>query len=273
MKLYFALASNKPDNEAIFESSSQNYLFSYHYYKTELQKSRIIDWGLIDNKDLFLDSGAFSAFTLKKEINIDEYIEYIKDLDVKIYANLDVIGDSEATVENELYMKSKDLTPLPVFHLGEPIYYLDRILNSNCSYFALGGMVQSQNLDGWLVNVWEHIYRKRPNIKVHGFGLTNINLMIKYPWYSCDSSSWASGVRFGRFSEWNPIKGLFIQKEVKEIFNKNGIDYENREPIINEKRQFIIKEQVNQFLEAEKWVNIKASSFDYNYLKQQTKLF
>jgi hypothetical protein len=29
-----------------------------------------------------------------------------------------------------------------------------------------------------------------PKVKVHGFGLTNIQLLFRYPWYSVDSTSW-----------------------------------------------------------------------------------
>jgi hypothetical protein len=273
MKLYFALNGSYKDNKPILDSTSGNFLFSYHYFKSEKKRKDLIDWGVLDLENSFLDSGAFSAFSLGKTINLDDYIEYIKKTKVKIYANLDVIGDSEATVKNERYMKEKGLNPLPVFHLGEPINYLDLILDSECTYFALGGMVQSQNLDAWLISVWEHIYRKRPDIKVHGFGMTNFDLILKYPWYSCDSSSWASGVRFGRFSEWDSCRSRLKQISVKEAFNKNDIDYEENEPIINEKRFFIISKQIEHFLRAEKWINSKMDSFDYNYLTQQTKLF
>ena len=46
----------------------------------------------------FLDSGAFSAFTQGAEIDIQEYIEFIKEHKdyLEAYANLDVIGDAEA---------------------------------------------------------------------------------------------------------------------------------------------------------------------------------
>jgi hypothetical protein len=30
----------------------------------------------------------------------------------------------------------------------------------------------------------------RPKIKTHGFGVTSLHLMMRYPWYSCDSTSW-----------------------------------------------------------------------------------
>ena len=47
--------------------------------------------------ELFLDSGAFSAFTQKVTIDIQEYIAFIKEHEdiIDVYANLDVIGMPE----------------------------------------------------------------------------------------------------------------------------------------------------------------------------------
>ena len=44
--------------------------------------------------ELFLDSGAFSAWSQKIEINIQDYISFIKEHEdvIDIYANLDELG-------------------------------------------------------------------------------------------------------------------------------------------------------------------------------------
>jgi hypothetical protein len=36
-----------------------------------------------------------------------------------------------------------------------------------------------------------------PKFKVHGFGLTSLKLMLRYPWYSVDSTSWVMTGRMG----------------------------------------------------------------------------
>ena len=76
---------------------------------------------------LFLDSGAFSAYTLGIEINIYEYIEFIKQHKniIDMYANLDVIATgntlndkkyaAEKTLQNQKIMEEAGLSPLPVF--------------------------------------------------------------------------------------------------------------------------------------------------------------
>ena len=91
---------------------------------------------------LFLDSGAYSAFTQDIEINIDDYIQYIKDNRAHIsqYASLDVIGDEQATLDNYKHMKEHDLEPIPTYHYGDKIKYLEYYLSNN-DYIALGGLV------------------------------------------------------------------------------------------------------------------------------------
>ena len=53
--------------------------------------------------------------------------------------------------------------------------------------------ISSPQLFKWLDRIWgDHLTNSdgTPKIKVHGFGLTAIPLMERYPWYSVDSSSW-----------------------------------------------------------------------------------
>ena len=163
-----------------------------------------------------LDSGAFSAFSKGVVINLDEYISFIKEHEdiLEVYANLDVIGDPEGTLKNQKYMESKGLKPLPTFHYGEPIKYLKYYLD-HYDYIALGGMVPipTDKLVVWLDELFsEYLCDKKglPVVKVHGFGMTVISLMIRYPWYSVDSTSWVLTGRFG---------GVLIPKKVGGQYN------------------------------------------------------
>jgi hypothetical protein len=153
--------------------------------------------------NLFLDSGAFSAFTKNITIDIQEYIAFIKENQdvIEVYANLDVIGDPAGTLENQNIMEAAALNPLPCFHYGEDIQYLKYYL-SKYDYLALGGMVPISTADliPWLDTLFsEHICGADglPKVKIHGFGLTSLKLMLRYPWYSVDSTSWVMTGRMG----------------------------------------------------------------------------
>lgn len=150
--------------------------------------------------DLFLDSGAFSAMTQGVSINLEDYIQFIKENEhvIDVYANLDVIGDAAATWKNQRIMEKTGLHPLPCFHYGDDIKWLEKYLQYD--YLALGGMVKTPNLIPWLDNLWQKYLTDEngmPKIKVHGFGLTSLKLMLRYPWYSVDSTSWVVTGRMG----------------------------------------------------------------------------
>lgn len=165
------------------------------------------------NVDVFLDSGAFTAWTKRVEIDIQKYIEFIKqNQDVlTVYANLDVISpdrfsmgtkeSAEKTLRNQKIMEEAGLSPLPVFHIGEPFEYFEYYIN-HYDYIGLGGMVGKprRTLDTWLDVVFrQYICDERgyPKVKVHGFGLTSVLLMVKYPWYSVDSATWIKAAIVG----------------------------------------------------------------------------
>lgn len=152
---------------------------------------------------MVLDSGAYSAKTQGAQIDIDEYIAYIKYnmSSLYAYAALDVIGNAEASYDNLKYMESKGLNPWPVFHYREPFHYLEEYV-ANYEYIALGGMVgEIKSLTDWLDFVWsEHLTDDKgfATTKVHGFGLSSVPALIRYPWESADSTSWVLVGSFGK---------------------------------------------------------------------------
>ena len=151
---------------------------------------------------LFLDSGAFSADSQGTPIVLDDYMEYIKLHHDKltVWANLDVIGDAEASWENQRIMEEEGIGGLPVYHIEDDIEYLYRCLDYD--YFCLGGMAggasMRQRMD--FLDICFNIIcdsEGRPTSKVHGFGMAAPQLLARYPFYSYDSSSWVSYGRFG----------------------------------------------------------------------------
>lgn len=151
---------------------------------------------------LFLDSGAYSAFTKNIQIDIYEYIDFIKKHSaiIDIYANLDVIGDAEATWKNQRIMEKAGLNPIPTFHLKEDFSYLDRYIQFY-DYIALGGIAQAgRSASNWMDMCFDRICNtpnRLPKCKVHGFAVTSLKLMLRYPWWSVDSTSWVITSRVG----------------------------------------------------------------------------
>ena len=186
MKIYFAGMASFINTFKIIGIPKVNILESYYYMKKYNELNILID----SSENFFLDSGAFSAWSQNEQINIDEYIEFIKLHNVKIYAVLDVIGNPDKTMENQKYMEEKGLNPIPCFHYGEDYRYLDYYC-SKYDYIALGGMVPIATKD--LINWLDVVFSKYPNQKFHGFGMTTFSILDRYDWYSVDSTAYLSG--------------------------------------------------------------------------------
>lgn len=153
---------------------------------------------------IWMDSGAFSAFTLGAVQSLPEYCAWLKRHAQYIdhYAVLDVIGSADGTWDNQRRMEDLGVSPVPCFHYGEDPKWLVKYLERGDKYIALGGMVpiSSAQLKPWLDELWSHYLtdaRGQPTIAVHGFGLTTFDLMERYPWFSVDSSSWLQSGAFG----------------------------------------------------------------------------
>jgi hypothetical protein len=189
-------------------------LESYHYingerYTTMIRRDK--------PRKIFLDSGAYSAFSKGAKIHLDRYAEYIErnqDI-IQFCANLDDLArDKEAAAKNSAdnlkeleKLVPKGMYVMPVYHCREDPKWLRAIIGKY-EYIALGGMVPESSafLRVWLDEVWgKYLVDKKgePTIKVHGFGLTAFDLMQRYPWYSVDSTSWVLTGRFGSILTWS----------------------------------------------------------------------
>ena len=187
-----------PDVEKQSREQVVNYLESYHYIK----KQSYVDKVRSDGKKVFLDSGAFSAFTKGVDVSLPDYCTYIQEHDDIIERSdgtvlasvLDAIGDPLKTWQNQQAMERLGVTPLPCFHYGEDERYLEDYINKY-DYITLGGMVPVNNkvLKIWLDRIWEKYLidgAGRPRLKVHGFGVMTEVFLKAYPWFSVDSSTW-----------------------------------------------------------------------------------
>ena len=142
----------------------------------------------------FLDSGAFTAWSKGVRISLKKYMEFIeKNHDmITAYANLDAIGDVERTWKNQAKMEHAGFKPLPIYHTEDPPEYLQKCI-AEYDHFCLGGMARGYGaearktfLDKWFKEICT-TPEEFPVAKIHGFGLTDLELMLRYPWHSVDS--------------------------------------------------------------------------------------
>lgn len=214
MKIYMAgkyengLASYMLDKSFMYRGFYKKHfvktpiLASYHY----IQSGAIIPAIEALEDRIFLDSGAYSMFTLGVKVDFKAYAEFIKRYSHVICAasNMDYIGASseQLTWDNQRRLEDLGVKVHPVHHARDDDKWLQFYIDKGYKYILLGGMVpeSTKYLTQWLDRVWGNILtddKGKPLVKVHGFGLTGDALMRRYPWYSVDSTTWLMVASFG----------------------------------------------------------------------------
>jgi hypothetical protein len=168
---------------------------------------------------LFLDSGAYGAWSRGEDIEIKDYIRYCKDNAHLIHqlVNLDVIpgkfgrrNNTQLEVEesarksyvNQQKLKDAGLKPIPVIHQGERMQWLEAYLKDGETYIGLSPskFVRVKDQMAWLNSVFNIITDKdgRPLVRTHGFAATSFRLLVSYPWRSVDSTTWSLTPGYGQ---------------------------------------------------------------------------
>lgn len=212
---------------------------------------------------LFIDSGAFSAWTKGKAIDIDEYINFINTYKeyFTVCASVDSIpGEARTTYtataeqvaesakktwDNFLYMRAKMDNPdilLCTFHCGESWEVLEKILSYQdehgfIKYIAFGGLVgKSEAIIKTFFEKAFHIVKNspNPNVNIHAFGMTRFSYLEEYPFTSADSTSWLQAAGYGNIIIGTKTIYLSDKQLLSDdnILNKNTALKEDIEKII-----------------------------------------
>lgn len=199
-----AYGGAKLEMEALQNPNLQPSLLNSYWYRKGLESTR----GKIFFSDYVLDSGAFSAKHAGAKIDLDEFIDYCKNVAMKdpkcteIYA-LDVIGDHVQSLKNAEKMWNEGVPAIPCWHIGEPLTALKHIAKTYPK-IAIGGFTTIRGSGGakteWAVKCMKLIWP----VKVHAFGCAEEKTLMAAPFHSADASSWST--RPQRFGQWKSIK-------------------------------------------------------------------
>ena len=153
---------------------------------------------------VMVDSGAYSAFTLGKSIDLDEYVKYLLDhedyIDTAII--LDVIGDEKGTIDNYKYMEKAGVQNMMCVLQGN--------LWSSLNAFREAGMPKDQYIGvgnpAWYIKRGfeqeADMMRIAFDYKVHGLAKGSYDHFKSGRFESIDSSSWGANTRYRSGSYW-----------------------------------------------------------------------
>jgi hypothetical protein len=155
-----------------------------------------------------LDSGAYSGWTRGREVDLDAYIRFAKynERHVDHYVTLDVIPGrngrrdkspeaveqaAQQSYRNHCAIKDAGLHPIPVYHMDEPVKWLEQMIADGEKYIALSPSLRARRKEiaRWLRFCFKHV---PPRCKVHGLGLTSASLIgrWRHRLASVDSATW-----------------------------------------------------------------------------------
>lgn len=237
MKVYAALAEVKYRGP-LFNRMQYPYILSSFAYNKALP--------LLDYKpeEVTLDSGAFTAWSVGKQVDIDAYKDWALGLSLQYpnvrCINLDVIPGVKGrnstkaeriegmkrSVENADYLRAAGLRIMEVFHQDEPIEFLDLLLSrlpegevlclSPRNDVSLKAKAEWQRA---LLKYMLDRYGVENFPKTHGLAVTSKKLCLEFPYFSVDSSSYASPAMYGRVTT----------HEGKTVSSKEFIGFDVRE--------------------------------------------
>src|SRR5512136_392524 len=137
--------------------------------------------------NILLDSGAFSAYKRKQNVDFKEYCAFVKDppFEIERYFMLDVIGDPQSTIRNLQIMLDMGLNPIPVFQRGQPLDDLYRLLDQ-FDLVGIGGVAGTNDRNAYLKYILQR--KDIDKRKLHLLGVLNKDILKEYKPKSCDST-------------------------------------------------------------------------------------
>lgn len=189
MKVYFVTSGLREEMEVIRKVRPPRLLCSYWYFKNRCLREFCCNIGY--QPEIMLDSGAYSAFTKGRNVNLFDYMKYIEENADHItrYVALDVIGDPFTTKAYYGIMQHKGFDPIPVFHCGDDLSVMQYYVTNGAKVVALGNTVKIRDKEE--VAQWcKEIHELYTDISLHLLGSSSQKIIDCGALASCDSSSW-----------------------------------------------------------------------------------
>lgn len=219
-------------------------LVTFFYARKAIKDQRFLTAMLRFNSKghLIVDSGAFSFMNGKdiSEKELDqycrEYVSFIKKYHIKYFVEMDidaVLGYEKALDYRNYIENGVGQRCIPIFHKSRGKQEFIKMVQQY-KYAGIGGIAIKN------IKPKEFVYFKQLNefakyygCKLHAMGFTPTTNLNSYGFYSSDSSSWCSGVRFGTVYNFNGSavkqlrrpKGYRLKTSRKSTQNHNWLEW------------------------------------------------
>lgn len=233
MKVYFATTGLWEEVQVIRKIRPPRLLCSYWYFRNKPLHEFCDSLGY--QPEIMLDSGAYSAHTKHKRVNLLEYIDYIRANRAQIshYITLDVISEPRTTLLIWDLMKSLGLDPVPVVHYGDALDVIEHYANAGADLIALGNTVPIR--DKRRVAEWcAEVKQLHPETDFHLLGSSSDAVLQSGALASSDASTWYMQAVMGRPStipgknrEAKMTRAEVNMRKIMEVFDESSIPFDH----------------------------------------------
>ncbi|AYB48061.1 hypothetical protein [Paenibacillus lautus] len=206
--IYSGISKGKRDVRIVKQNGGLFVLINYFTVRSDTAatwKDNLRELGF-DYKCVMLDPGEKTLHEAKrkgktvKPLDLDEYAEFVKQHSDIIYQflTIDKIGDPETTQANTLYLeRAVGRKPIPVYHVQNSLAVLQDYIDQGYEVIAIGGSVFVGRKRR--AQLFDDIFKRFGDIaNFHALGVGSTELLLQYPWFSADASSWLNGRIFGK---------------------------------------------------------------------------
>ena len=244
-------ATNRPEAEraSMQRSGSRLRLFSFLDVCTFPPAKVSMERSLAAGCGVFLDSGAF-AFQRRPSLQSNRrklFRQYAKFLLTEghrfdAYGNFDWRCHSREVWETHHELESRGLWPIATIHGDDGLDWMERYIDAGHVYLAVGAgprFKRTAKLLRYLDAIFDKAEKKHGNVLLHGFGMTGLEILLRFPWYSVDSKSWLMLRNFGRVL--SPLNGRLEEvslfgcavtdyPDLAECMRQHGFDLQSMLP-------------------------------------------
>lgn len=202
--IFSGVSKAKRDIKIIRENGGNFILLNYVNIRHDLQenwKRNLLQLGY-DYKCVLLDPGAKTIADAEikgkviSPIDLDAYADFVKRHSDIIFdfMTVDVIGDPVTTRMNAMYLERVvGRKPIPVFHVQNSLDVLEQMIDEEHEVIAIGGSALGMHPTKRAAIFTEIFDRFGDQANFHALGLGDPKLLLQFPWYSADASSWLNG--------------------------------------------------------------------------------
>jgi hypothetical protein len=144
--------------------------------------------------------------------------QFVVDLDIQRIYGLPVIDGWRKTIWQP-FERASGIRVCYVWHPSDGEARWEELLaDPDVHYLGMGSSFKMMPVEAWARLVYRAYQAGKP---VHGFAKINAKYLMKVPFYSVDSTSWASGSFFGTVPHFNATTGAINQRSVGDKARQN----------------------------------------------------